>query len=1169
MKRILSMLLLACMIWSCVFSMGLAEDEATGPENTGGQLGEMEDQAAAQGVDLVIVLDMTNSMDNYEMNDVHNYRFDAAAMLIGMLDMNGSRVAVVPFANEPLPQYEESLMKWTDVSDSVERSNIVGIIYNMETRGDTNSGTALMKANQLLDNRGESKNDPMIVLLTDGENSMKDDNGNPRERVTKPLRVVDGRIQEGTAPEYYTKEDTDMIAKEAAQYARDHGYPIYTVALSTSKNTVPQNGLSLEQISQITGVDGRGSIEVTKDNANQLPVKFAEILADRIGSSVQMTMKPTYNDEKKRYEVLIPIVNASIKETNVVLMVKPLDNDKNDVIKPDTIRIEVDGQEPKPGSWETLKAVQRNGNTNGHYVMVKIRPQGISGKWMMSYECNGEDLDDISFNILYNYDIKLDAGVTANSQSQTFYKNDVLHLEAYFRKADENGTLSDDANLYADHRADFEGTEYVDDVNIVSTFTIYKWDNANQHVAEPVVLDQPMNGNTTGKKFEADFDLKSISPLLRAGDYVVEFKADGAGLKRSRMIPFHITNREPEPTVAKADDIYVYTEPATLIVNKEFGENKEDSWKVETTSGSLSKTADRIVTDTDGDKLVFYDLVAVDGVDQAAMMYLDEDRNTIRYETKMDANGQKVKAGTAEYWLFYDDQDGERNFEQKVKLVLNIESQTDELASGCQPVVKIYDKNGNETGNFLKNQPVTIKVGLCKKDESGNLTNEYDLGLLKDLQPSITVKDNGTLSGISLQSDEPEEEGDLLVYKVESTGNKQATWTVSLNISAFTVSPETITIQNNYAPKPKADDTAQVDLYWGRNWKLPLVGDMFRDNTSDSDTDFAVTAEGLTESKKQDEKKDAIVYVTIDGQMFGDADGDVLTYGLPRFYNKDGEELEPEKIKVEPVGDIGADGSGTYRIVYSGESTGWLMDWSFDAEMRITATDGDGKTGVYIQKFTVTNVRNQEKFLNLVVLAFVILLTILILIVHQARKPKFPTLNLTIREEPSLFNTSSETLSPVKKPTNVNAMGVDGDMAARHNISMEMLQNIIIRPIRSQSAVGVVCKKMFGGHEITLEDVALKPKKQHTWRLEEELVIRNINGEGMVAIKLEDKRGEDNEEFSGGGDFGDENEWVDNNTGFADNTYSGGKHTRRVKRKAAQTEENQSFTNDNNDGFDF
>ena len=94
MKRILSMLLLACMIWSCVFSMGLAEDEATGPENTGGQLGEMEDQAAAQGVDLVIVLDMTNSMDNYEMNDVHNYRFDAAAMLIGMLDMDGSRVAV-------------------------------------------------------------------------------------------------------------------------------------------------------------------------------------------------------------------------------------------------------------------------------------------------------------------------------------------------------------------------------------------------------------------------------------------------------------------------------------------------------------------------------------------------------------------------------------------------------------------------------------------------------------------------------------------------------------------------------------------------------------------------------------------------------------------------------------------------------------------------------------------------------------------------------------------------------------------------------------------------------------------------------------------------------------------------------------------------------------------
>ena len=1144
MKRFLSTILLLCMIWGCVVSAALADPT----QETTDQLG---DQAAAYGVDLVIVLDMTGSMDESNQgkrgNDIHKYRFDAAAMLIGMLDMNGSRVAVVPFAQAPLYQYE-SLMTLTDVTSEETRKRIVETIYGMKVSGATNIGTALMKANMILNQRGDSKNEPMIILLTDGQNDMRIDGKEP-SKVEREVKIApSGEIVEGQATQY-TTNDANRVTRDAVGYAKDKGYPIYTVALGVNtkatSTATSQGNLSLEQISAETDAE---CIPVQPENANQLPVKFAEILAKRIGSSVQTTMQPEWNNGKNRYEVLIPIVNGSIQETNIVVMVKNPNEDKKEIINSNTIQVELEGREKPEGSVVVL-------NPGGHYVMVKIRPQGATGKWTMSFSAgDGGSPDAVSFNVLYNYNIKLDAGLSARNQDQEFHKNDTLHLSAFFRK--EDGTMSDDPELYVDHKADYEGTGYADKVTIHAYYAMYRWDSQNNEPGALLIDRTEMTGNPAGKSFEADIDLTQFSPLLKEGNYAFVIDASGAGMDtRECKVPFRITNQEPKVAL----DTGEYTNQS-ILVNWAYGDepDKTRSWTVEGTSGKLEKTADEIVWDPDGERVDFYALEPVDGAEQPAEMVWDTDGNTILFKTKMNAAGDRVEAGdgrtTAEYWLYYDDGDGVLNRDpaQRVKLILPIVDLDVDLKGSYEPVLAIYDKDNNQTTEFKKNTPVTIRIGLKKCDGSG-----YDNEVLKLLNPMVTVTDPAAIGTgrVPFRDGDPAEEEEFLVYTVETTGNQEASWNVSAVMNPFEELTATVTIPNKAGPVPVNSPADDVDLYCGRNWKLPLVGDMYHDNTPEDD-------EHLT--------------VTVNDSMFTDSDGDVLTYDPPKFYDKNGEEIDPEKIHAEPVEVVEADDgsgrikSGEYKIVYSGNSTGWLMNWSFDAEMRITAHDGNDKQGNYVQKFTVTNVRNQERFLNLVILAAAVLLTILILIVHQARKPKFPTLNMTIREEPSLFNTSSETLSPVKSPTNVNAMGVDGDMAARHNISMEPLQNIVIKPIRSQSAVGVVCKKMFGGHEVTLEDVALKAKKQHTWRLEEELVIRNINGEGMIAIKLEDRRGESDEDFAGALDFGGEDSWVDSSAGFTDTTYSGGKRTRRVKKKAAApAEEEQSFTNDSSDGFDF
>lgn len=1085
MKKIVALFACICMFVTCFCGVSLAD--------------VMLDTSSNEGIDVVVVLDMTNSMGDPsdtigERNDPDSYRIDATAMLIGMLDMDGSRVAIVPFASEPfVPGSLEGIMDLRSVNDEEVRNTLVEKLYSLmgRNRPNTNIGAALMKANQILKERDDKSNRPMIVLLTDGQNSISDS-----IIINHSLRWENGEIVDKGEQKYNT-ELADIVTREAVNCAAENEIPIYTVALTQDPYTASKSGISLYEISQATGLEN-GCRSVDKSNVNTLPKFFAEVLADKIGSSVQYSVKPQpVPGEADTYEVRIPILNKSILETNIILPVGNRQYKFSKMIDANSIKI-LDASGKVQGFYN---GVSKLTNVNGHFATIKIRePQSI-GVWTIQFTSK-EDPSEIAFNILYNYNIKL-SGELKTPGDNVIYKNDKLTLTANF--VDIEGKPSLDTDLYIDHTGE---EDYEDWMTIRSKWELYHLD-ANGNIFGAPIMNGDMTSDTFRMLFESDIELKDAMPS--AGDYMIMISASGAGLNRQVLIPLTITNRTS-----------AYSEYSYGIDVNSATEGKQETWTVEGTSGVLPKKADEIVVDPDGDKLDFM-LRAEDGADKVALLTLNED-NTISYTTIQ--NGDHLACGTARYTLYFDDNDDGKG---NVSVTLNVNSDVDAMLASYDPEMTITGTNvDGSDSEFKKNTPVTVSLRLKEKENPG-----YADGSLIDLlAKEIKIVDVATGEDYG-KNGSPTLNGDAIEYTVETTGNKSAEWLVTGILGPFDPLEKTITVANQNAPEvivPMDGITIRCD-----GDKLPdFLSGLFGNNTAEDDPILNVSP----------------------ADYFTDKDGDVLEYTVPTFTDQNGEEMDPEVIRAYEVGDL------QYKINAVGTPTN-LFSYTYTARMTVTATDGDGESADYVQDITVEDL--YYKFLTYLVIAGIIIaaLVILFLIIHQIRKPVFPKLCMIIREEPSLYDSGSSELSPVKTYTNVNACGVDSDMAAKHDISVEQLQDIIIKPIRSTTSIGVVCKKILANHEISLGDVTIKQKKQYTWKIGEELAVVNNRGEGYVAVRLESAQND----VADVQEFGTDDGWTSVDNELENANVGGKKRSRVVKRKAA-SEPVEDFKSSNDD-FDF
>ena len=1092
MKKSLAILLMLCiLISSLTFTASAAVQK--------------EDTSATSGIDLVIVLDMTRSMKQDGMNrnstmenDPIGYRFDAAAMLISMLDMDSSRVAVVPFAGEPI---EKKIIPLTSVDDEDARDKLIEQVYNLgETKADTNIGAALMRANKILDEREDIGNDPMIMLLTDGYNDITGDGG--KIEISDSLRVENKKIV-SKGKETYTTKTANEVTKEAAKYAGMKNYPIYTIALNQDPSYAPDGGMSLQEISETSGLEN-GYYEVSADDASKLPEYFADVLAARIGSSVQFTANPKEIGDNL-YEITIPVLNESVLEINIIIPTAMANiqetQNQGKGINANTIKV-TDSTGKSPAS-STCTIVR--GNENAHFAMVKIRNPKQKGLWKLTFSCKAKDFKptDIAFNILYNYNIKLQASAesTASRSDNSIYKSDTLDVTAWFVNEDE--TKSKDSYLYADHRKE---AGYQNWMNIEATWKLYYVKDNIRYIK----LNGKMDCEADNHQFSAEVDLRQNN-TMPDGSYVLVINAQGAGLDRSVEIPLKLKNHAP---VAKNYE-------KTLWVNDE---KDEESWKV--TSRSLDIQVSELITDEDGDKLT-YKLESVNGADQIIDLELDKNGQFNYTTIQTEKNGiSKIASGDAVYKLTYNDQ--YTGGSGSINITLHVISEVDETLDGYTPEITL---NGTEKTDIKcrKNSDLTLSVRLKDKD-AGN----YDAEKLN----RIGVKISAVNAVGEVVEDTENTQGDSKDY-IFHTGNKAATWTITVQVGYFDVQTLTVNIPNDNAPVAAAGKTVTINTNGGSvpSFLAPFIGTETADDSAERNVD--IEAENL----------------------FSDDDGDKLTYSAPSF----GESF---------VSATKSDDNDNLYHIDADSSFAGLFHYAAHVTMNITATDGDGEVSSPNYSRTLVIVDLQYKFLTYAAMAAAALvaLVILILIIHQIRKPKFPRLTISITEEPSMYESAKYELVPVKTATNVNRCGVDAEMAAQCGVSAAQLLNVIIKPIRSANAVGVVCKKIENGHEITINNgTALKAGKQATWHLGDELRIKHSGDDKAVMLKLCEQEKDDQEsEFISS--TWDADEWSsDADMPKTVKPKKSGlfKGNAKKAKQAAEEKQEDTWNDGNNDGFSF
>lgn len=354
-------------------------------------------------VDAVIIIDVSTSMNQSEAarlenragSKIYDAAYDAATMFIQMCEMNGSRVAVVPFADgvyttqESTGSYEWCTLR--SISDLDTRNELVSAVRKLRSANNTDLGPAMQTAYELLaGSRDDAEaNKPMILLLTDGSVG----------------------IFEGGYKQMDKTEASEKQAEEYARLSREAGINIYCIGLESEN----YNGDNLK-----TYTNNPEKVYKTTDVA-ELPRIFNEIFADQIGARVIEDIDWTENEDGT-VTLDINIPNRSILEANVILSVEE-NAEQPEVYDPQ-------GQYANNADNVTIFGGKS-------YQIVKIQNPAV-GVYRITYR--PENVGAIKVSLVANYKVQYQLESVTEAG-----KNSSVTIDGYFVENDQH---SDDTALY-------------------------------------------------------------------------------------------------------------------------------------------------------------------------------------------------------------------------------------------------------------------------------------------------------------------------------------------------------------------------------------------------------------------------------------------------------------------------------------------------------------------------------------------------------------------------------------------------------------------------------------------------------------------------------------------------------------------------------------------------
>ncbi|MDF2958438.1 MAG: von Willebrand factor [Paenibacillus sp.] len=336
-------------------------------------------------IDAVLSVDVSSSMNE---SDVNKVSYEAMKMFIDMASVQGDKIGVVAYTDQILR--EKALLK---IGGTQDKQNLKTFIDQL-TRGPyTDVAVGVSEAVKVLESGGgEAGHVPLIVLLTDGNNSLSA-----------------GKSQ----------EQSEQVLNQALKRAKEKGIPIYTIGLNADGTL---NKDVLERISQETN----GKLFITS-SADDLPGILSEIYASHLKLKVVPLTGFTANGEFQDVTVNIP--NASVLEANISIMSsKPVEAK---LVNPA-------GQEQAVPSDKILYSA------SSAYTLIKLL-NPVQGDWKLKIK--GVPKEKIDINLIYNYDVQVSMEL---SSSISYKPGDSVPVKAFL---ESNGQKVNDANLYKNAKA--------------------------------------------------------------------------------------------------------------------------------------------------------------------------------------------------------------------------------------------------------------------------------------------------------------------------------------------------------------------------------------------------------------------------------------------------------------------------------------------------------------------------------------------------------------------------------------------------------------------------------------------------------------------------------------------------------------------------------------------
>jgi hypothetical protein len=412
---------------------------------------EEQDIVTAKHFNVMLVTDGSGSLitTKGDATDPDGVRYDAVDLFLGLLTNSGNNVGAIVFDNsDPMPLELAPVA----ISGTIAKKALSDQIRSAPVGGDTDIGSALYRAVQLLEEeQAENEMPSVVVILTDGVTDL--DNN--------PSVLSDA-------------EKTSLSYEEQAiAEAAENNIQVFSIMLN--------NGGTLDTTeAQSLATDADHFAEVT--SAEDLDQIFAQFYGMIYSTQINED-EDTFDSEGKAHkEVDVP--RFGVEELNIVIQAEcPLT--KVTVTRPD-------------GTALTSQELEDYSMTTDSFQLIKITdPDG--GTWAVDVE--GTPNEKITFNTVYNADLEVTPFVEGEADSFTSGEEVTLSAQLY-----ENSRLITDGEAYQPGCAQLTLTN---DSDPAESYT-YDMEAAGDRYSATITLPD-VGENPASYQVRVDVDIDSIT----------------------------------------------------------------------------------------------------------------------------------------------------------------------------------------------------------------------------------------------------------------------------------------------------------------------------------------------------------------------------------------------------------------------------------------------------------------------------------------------------------------------------------------------------------------------------------------------------------------------------------------------------------------------------------